>query len=140
MSTSLFFARCPPTVPFEDLHSLFKQFGPVKHLNLYRRWATAKTSKGCCIVEFETQEAAAAAMEALNGKHTFAGYPSCDAPMVLEPMDPNRMTNTAAAAGERQKRTAAARHGPIELHGSFCGTLSTHPQYPSWGMRTQPLH
>lgn len=55
----MFFARVPPTVPSDGLLALFAKFGTVKHLNLYRRWATAKTSKGCGIVEYGSQVGAA---------------------------------------------------------------------------------
>jgi hypothetical protein len=41
----VFFARVPPTVPYESILALFQQFGTVKSLNLFRPWASAKTSK-----------------------------------------------------------------------------------------------
>lgn len=41
----VFFARVPPTVPYESIMALFQQFGTVKSLNLFRPWASAKTSK-----------------------------------------------------------------------------------------------
>lgn len=44
-SNSVFFARVPPTVPYEAIHALFAQFGTVLNLNLFRPWASAKTSK-----------------------------------------------------------------------------------------------
>lgn len=44
-AASLFFARVPPTVPYEAILELFEQFGKVASLNLFRPWATAKTSK-----------------------------------------------------------------------------------------------
>lgn len=43
--TSVFFARVPPTVPYEEILELFQEFGNVVSLNLFRPWATAKTSK-----------------------------------------------------------------------------------------------
>jgi hypothetical protein len=113
MSRSLFFARCPPAVPYDNIHSLFKQYGPVKRLNLYRRWATAKTSKGCGIVEFEDVESAAAAVEALSGKYTFEGFQGGETAIVLEPMDPARMT--AAATGKQ--------HGVLDPLNLFHGQL-----------------
>lgn len=42
---SVFFARVPPTVPYESILALFQHFGTVKSLNLFRPWASAKTSK-----------------------------------------------------------------------------------------------
>jgi hypothetical protein len=45
LGTSLFFARVPPTIPYESIMELFAQFGTVLTLNLFRPWATAKTSK-----------------------------------------------------------------------------------------------
>jgi RNA recognition motif-containing protein len=42
---SIFFARFPPTVVAEELLALFKQYGDVVNLNLFRRWATARTTK-----------------------------------------------------------------------------------------------
>lgn len=46
-SQCVFFARVPPTVPYELIHALFAQFGKVVNLNLFRPWASAKTSKVC---------------------------------------------------------------------------------------------
>jgi hypothetical protein len=45
LGTSLFFARVPPTIPYESIMELFAQFGKILTLNLFRPWATAKTSK-----------------------------------------------------------------------------------------------
>jgi hypothetical protein len=54
LGTSLFFARVPPTVTYEALMELFAAHGKVLTLNLFRPWATAKTSKvcksGCCVM------------------------------------------------------------------------------------------
>jgi hypothetical protein len=49
-------------VPAEDLHKLFSQYGVVKELILFKRWPTARTSKGCGTVHFATTQAAAAAL------------------------------------------------------------------------------
>jgi hypothetical protein len=46
---SVFFARVPPTVPYESIQTLFERFGKVKLLNLFRPWASAKTSKVGCL-------------------------------------------------------------------------------------------
>jgi RNA recognition motif-containing protein len=98
-NTSIFFARVPPLVPYEHLHELFSKFGTIKNLNLFRRWATAKTSKGCGTVQYTSTDEAAAALQALNGVHTFEGYPSCEGPIVVEWMDPAQLTSAEAAAG-----------------------------------------
>lgn len=98
-NTSIFFARVPPLVPYEHLHELFSEFGTIKNLKLFRRWATAKTSKGCGTVQYTSTDEADAALQALNGVHTFAGYPSCEGPIVVEWMDPSRLTSAEAAAG-----------------------------------------
>jgi hypothetical protein len=45
LGTSLFFARVPPTVTYEAIMELFAEHGKVLTLNLFRPWATAKTSK-----------------------------------------------------------------------------------------------
>ena len=83
----------------------------MKLLNLYRRWATAKTSKGCGIVEFGDQASAAAAMAALSGSHTFDGHPGYEGPMVVEAMDVNRLS--AAGKGERRVTQPADRTAPL---------------------------
>eukprot|EP00775_Hariotina_reticulata_P008247 gene8247-8436_t len=83
--SSIFFARVPPTVPFESIKSLFEQFGKIKLLNLFKPWASAKTSKGCGTVEFEDRSSAVAAMEALHSKFHWTGGEST---MVVEWMDP----------------------------------------------------
>jgi hypothetical protein len=48
-SCSVFFARVPPTVSYNSIKALFEQFGKVKLLNLFRPWASAKTSKVGCL-------------------------------------------------------------------------------------------
>lgn len=86
----LFFARVPPAVPYDELLALFNKYGTVLDLNLYRRWASAKTSKGCGLVEFCAPSEAQAAMKALNGVFKFDGYQQ-EAPIVVEWMDAGRM-------------------------------------------------
>jgi RNA recognition motif-containing protein len=90
--TAIFFARVPPPAPYDDLLTLLRQYGEVKDLNLYRRWATAKTSKGCGIVAFSSYSEAKAALEALNGAKPFKSHPGCDMPMVVEYVDASRLT------------------------------------------------
>ena len=91
-ANAIFFARVPATVPPEDLIALFSKYGHVQHLNLYRRWATAKTSKGCGVVEFSTPDEAKAAMMALSGHFSFGSYPGFEGPMVCERLDPSKVT------------------------------------------------
>lgn len=84
-------------MPYDELHALFSTYGTVQHLNLYRRWATAKTSKGCGIAKFSTADEARAAMHGLDGVHRFDSYPGSEAPMVVEWMDPSRLTPPSEA-------------------------------------------
>ena len=98
-NTSIFFARVPPMVPDNDLLQLFSRFGTVKDLNLFRRWATAKTSKGCGTVQYSKPEEASAAMRALNGVFMFEGFSGCEGSMVVEWMDASRLTAPSDAAG-----------------------------------------
>lgn len=88
--TTVFFARCPPATSEAQILELFSQFGRVEEVNVYRRWQSAKTSKGCGFVRFSEPKAAAAALEALNGKHMFE---SSEVPMVVEWIDPARLAN-----------------------------------------------
>lgn len=71
-------------MPGEQLLELFSRYGTVKDINLYRRWPTAKASKGCGTVQFADKESAAAALQALNGNHKF---PGSDAVLVVERLD-----------------------------------------------------
>jgi hypothetical protein len=105
---AVFFARVPPTVPYEELHELFSKYGTVTNLNLYRRWATAKTSKGCGLVEYTTQDEAKAAMDGLNGNYTFDNYPGSEAPIVVEWMDASRLTPPADCECQASKQALPA--------------------------------
>ncbi|WIA13337.1 hypothetical protein OEZ85_006919 [Tetradesmus obliquus] len=98
---SVFFARCPPLITSEELQSLFESYGTVTSLNLFKRWATARTSKGCGVVTFSRHESAAAALAALHGKHM---WPESEAPMVIEWLDPCRLAAT------QQRNSATGRH------------------------------
>lgn len=82
----------PPSVPYDVLLALFSKYGEVKHLNLYKRWATAKTSKGCGLVEYGSNREAKAAKDALHGVYMFDAYEGCESPMVIEWMDATRLT------------------------------------------------
>lgn len=42
---TLYFARVPPTLPCEEILALFETCGPVRHLQLYRPWCNARSSK-----------------------------------------------------------------------------------------------
>jgi hypothetical protein len=41
----LFFAKIPPSVSSGEVESLFKAFGEVVEVNLFKAWAGAKSSK-----------------------------------------------------------------------------------------------
>jgi RNA recognition motif-containing protein len=100
----------PPLVPHEELLQLFGKFGTVLDLNLFKRWSTAKASKGCGTVKYSTSEAASAALLALNGVHTFEAHQGCEGPMVVEWMDASRLTSADAAG-------ALAAAGPTRMQG-----------------------
>eukprot|EP00878_Enallax_costatus_P006771 GHUV01007097.1.p2 GENE.GHUV01007097.1~~GHUV01007097.1.p2 ORF type:complete len:445 (+),score=134.60 GHUV01007097.1:4633-5967(+) len=106
-SNSVFFARVPPTVPYESIHALFAQFGTVLNLNLFRPWASAKTSKGCGIVEYEGAASAVAAMDALHQKYHWTGG---ETTMVVEWMDPRRHRKERQGDGSGQSRAAGTRN------------------------------
>jgi len=80
-------------VPFEELHELFSRFGTIKDLNLYKPWATAKSSKGCGTVCYSSAEEARAAMAALHKVHRFRACERFDdeAVMVVEWADPSKL-------------------------------------------------
>lgn len=116
-NTAVFFARVHPKVSFEHLQQLFSQYGEVKELKLFKRWPTARTSKGCGTVRFATPQAAAAALAALNLVHTFPGYDGFDEdePMVVEWLNPSRQANDKDTAYDRPGRLGAT--GIIALAG-----------------------
>eukprot|EP00878_Enallax_costatus_P011299 GHUV01011796.1.p1 GENE.GHUV01011796.1~~GHUV01011796.1.p1 ORF type:complete len:536 (+),score=161.13 GHUV01011796.1:273-1880(+) len=101
-AATVFFARCPPVTTEEQVHKLFSQFGHVEEVNLYRRWQSAKTSKGCGFVRFSERSAAAAALEALNNKHMFE---NSEAPMVVEWIDPARVANRHHSQGDKHMKS-----------------------------------
>ncbi|KIZ01045.1 RNA-binding protein [Monoraphidium neglectum] len=117
---TLFFAKVAPSAAPEEVRRAFEAFGPVEEVNLFRAWATARSSKGCGLITMATPAGAAAAREALNGKHVWEG---ADAPMVLEWMAPEKLgakrdgaaASKAAAAAERAAAAAAAaaQHAPV---------------------------
>lgn len=120
---AIFFARVPPLVPYEDLLALFSRYGEVKHLNLFCKWASAKTSKGCGTVQYAEAEEASTAMLALNGVHSFEGFPACEGPMVVEWMDASRLTSPEEAAGwfgfvQRRRQCGLWLGGGTALVGS----------------------
>lgn len=140
-ATTVFFARCPPVTTEEQVRKLFSQFGLIEEVNLYRRWQSAKTSKGCGFVRFSTHTAAAAALQALNGKHMFE---NSEAPMVVEWLDPARLANRHQVNGDKHSssrgrkmhtdvsasRSAAARARQLSSKlpniNLMCGHLSEH--------------
>jgi RNA recognition motif-containing protein len=82
----------PPTVPEEDLRALFERYGRVVHINVFRRWATAKTSKGCGTVQLASPQEAGAALAALNGLHAWSEFTNGEGPMVVEWKDDRRLS------------------------------------------------
>ena len=62
----LFVGNLPFAVTQSDLEELFSQFGTVTSVNLITDRMSGR-SKGFAFVEFETEEAAKAAVEALHG-------------------------------------------------------------------------
>jgi heme A synthase len=93
-SRTLFFARCPPTLPHHELLQLFAKFGHITSFNLYRRWAKAKNSKGCGTVVYADKASAAAALAALDGKQQ---WPESETPMVVEWAQASKIRNQAPA-------------------------------------------
>lgn len=112
VGASLFFARCPPSLPYDELLQLFSAFGEVEKLNLYRRWAKARNSKGCGTVVFASKASAAAAKSALDGKHTF---PDAESNMVVEWAEPSKLSRSDdSQTGERH---AGRQHcTPLCIH------------------------
>lgn len=102
--TTVFFARCPPVTTEEQVRQVFSDFGQIDEINLYRRWQSAKTSKGCGFVRYKEHAAAAAALEALNGKFMFE---TSEAPMVVEWIDPARLVTRQPTSG---KSVVAAKY------------------------------
>lgn len=91
-NASVFFARCPPSITEGQLHEVFTQFGTVIQVNIFRRWAAAKSSKGCGIITFQEKQAAEAAL-VLDGQHKFA---DSEVPMVVERCDVDRQRAPSA--------------------------------------------
>eukprot|EP00775_Hariotina_reticulata_P003529 gene3529-3798_t len=121
-SCSVFFARVPPTVPYESIKALFEQFGKVKLLNLFRPWATAKTSKGCGILEYEDPAAAVAGMEALHTKYHWTGG---DTTMVVEWMDLTRHRKDKASPGPGGKSGTPKGSKTAKAVKGSCGRRSS---------------
>jgi hypothetical protein len=42
---NIYFARVPPCVALDEIKEVFGSCGPIVEVNLFRPWATAKTSK-----------------------------------------------------------------------------------------------
>jgi hypothetical protein len=42
---TIYFARVPPCVSLDEIREVFGSCGPIVEVNLFRPWATAKTSK-----------------------------------------------------------------------------------------------
>ncbi|GBF95968.1 hypothetical protein Rsub_08091 [Raphidocelis subcapitata] len=102
----VFFAKVPPSASPDEVAALFARFGGVESVNLFRAWATARSSKGCGLVTMATAAAAAAAREALNGSHV---WPGAEAAMVVEWYSPGKLGTKAAAAAAVKAAAAAGR-------------------------------
>jgi len=107
-SRQLFFAKVAPSAAAEEVRRIFEPFGRVDDINLFRAWATARSSKGCGLVTLGSVDAAAAAREALNGRHV---WPGADGPMVVEWCAPSKLGAKAAAAAEQKRGPARAMGG-----------------------------
>eukprot|EP00775_Hariotina_reticulata_P008563 gene8563-8745_t len=118
---SIFFARIPPTVSVEELMALFSQYGRVMDLNLFRRWATARTSKGCGVVTYTHHAAAAAALEALNGKTLHFSNLIC-AEVVVEWVDNDKVAKTVNAQAMSRSRKTGKVSGANGLEQRVLGT------------------
>lgn len=122
-AATVFFARCPPVTTEEQVHKLFSQFGHVQEVNLYRRWQSAKTSKGCGFVRFSDPLAAAAAREALDNKYMFE---NSEAPMVVEWLDPTRLVNRQHTHGNLLQQCPRWNCAVLQiagLNGSWPGVV-----------------
>lgn len=125
----LFFAKVAPSATADDVRRLFAPFGDVESINLFRAWATARSSKGCGLITMATPDGAHAARDALNDVHVWEG---ADAPMAIEWCCPSKLgakaattaANKAAAAAERAaaaaERSAGRRRG-ARASASFHG-------------------
>lgn len=95
----LFFARVPRLITEQAIEELFKEKGhPVHEVVLFKVAPTSNESRGCGLLNFETHEDALAALEALNGTHTWQGMAET---MVLkwgEPPEKRRKQASAAPA------------------------------------------
>eukprot|EP00775_Hariotina_reticulata_P008567 gene8567-8749_t len=89
----LFFARIPPSVSVDDIRAFFSSVAEVDECNLYKAWATAKTSKGCGVVMYKHSSGANAALEQLAGMQP---WPDSVSPLVLERINLACMTPPAS--------------------------------------------
>jgi hypothetical protein len=48
---TVYFARVPPCVPVEELEQLFGSCGKIINVNLFKPWATSKTSKVRAVIQ-----------------------------------------------------------------------------------------
>lgn len=110
-SASVFFARCPPSITEDQLLEVFGKFGTVVNVNLFKRWAAAKSSKGCGIISFRETASAEAAL-VLNGQHKFT---DSEVPMVVEPCQ-----------ADRQRAPATGDLGSCSMHCRCTHSSCTH--------------
>jgi len=94
---TLFFAKIPPNVSTTEIENLFKAFGDVNEVNLFKAWAGAKSSKGCGLVEYATREGAERAIDELHQKYCWL---NTDSPMVVEWMNQSKQRSAGKADGK----------------------------------------
>ena len=68
----------------DEVRALFGRFGRVHDVNLFRAFQGAPTTKGCGLVTMGSNDAAAAAIDALDGRYVWDGM---DGAMVVKWMD-----------------------------------------------------
>jgi hypothetical protein len=135
----LFFAKAAPAATADDVRALFSRYGPVESVNLFRAWATARSSKGCGLIVMSSPRAAAAARAALNGVFTWEG---ADAPMAIEWCCPSKLGAKSAAAAATKaaaaaERTAAAAADRAAAAGKRRGSRGGRGAAPSCGGPSQ---
>ena len=112
----LFVGQVPYAANEEDLKRLFEPFGELTEVALVRRGGQ---SKGCGFVRYSDRNCAAAAIEALNGRHTMAGGHSpltvCDAARFAPCATRFAQVRFADSEEEKRKRRDD-RHAVQDMH------------------------
>ncbi|KAF6260316.1 hypothetical protein COO60DRAFT_909475 [Scenedesmus sp. NREL 46B-D3] len=100
----LFFAKVLRSANEDEVRALFARYGRVVEVNLFRAFQGAPTTKGCGLVTMGSNDEAAAAIDALDSRHTWDGL---EAPMVVKWMD------AALQKRRREEHLAAMRQGLV---------------------------